>query len=354
MKKRWIFGLVCCLFLVGCAGQTPAAVTPVATVNLDNGSGTTNPAANPSSGASVSAQGVLVPLQEAELGYLSSGSIASLNVQLGETVQAGQVLAEMTGKEQAQAAVSAADQAVQAAQNELDTVKRQAAEITAQAQMDLIEKGEELKDKTDDLTYINHLKWLRERNVEVKELNNKKGYTYPEEKDIKKVEAELALAQAIYDEAAARLADVQNGPDPAVLRLAEAKLKSAQDQAQAARVDLDQIQIKAPFAGKISQINISTGDLVTPGQVLLVVTDQSNLQVRTTDLSERDVPQVEEGQQVKVWIKPLSLEVTGIVRAISVRADTIGGDVVYTTEITLDEPPAAARAGMSVEVTFGQ
>jgi multidrug resistance efflux pump len=226
--------------------------------------------------------------------------------------------------------------------------------VSAQAQMDLIEKGEDLKDKKDNLSYINHLKWLRERNVEIKEINNKKGYTYPEPKDILKAEAELALAQAIYDEGAAHLADVQNGPDPAVLKLAEAKLKSAQDQADAARVTLDQIQIKAPFGGQISQVNVSAGDLVTPGQVLIVVTDQSHLQVRTTDLSERDVSQVKEGAQVSVWIKPLSLEVTGVVRAVSARADTIGGDVVYQTEITLNETPQTARAGMSVEVTFGK
>jgi multidrug efflux pump subunit AcrA (membrane-fusion protein) len=353
MKKCPWFGLVLAIFLVGCSSQPTSAVTPAATINLD--SGASSSAANkPSTTGGISAQGVLVPVQEAELGYLSSGSVASVKVQLGETVQAGQVLAEMTGKEQAQAAVSVAEQAVQAAQNELDTVKRKAAEVSAQAQMDLIEKGEDLKDKKDNLSYINHLKWLRERNVEIKEINNKKGYTYPEPKDIAKAEAELALAQAIYDEGAAHLVDVQNGPDPAVLKLAEAKLKSAQDQADAARVTLDQIQIKAPFGGQISQVNVSAGDLVTPGQVLIVVTDQSHLQVRTTDLSERDVSQVKEGAQVSVWIKPLSLEVTGVVRAVSARADTIGGDVVYQTEITLNETPQTARAGMSVEVTFGK
>lgn len=353
MKKVLWSGLILTLFLVGCSGQPPVAVTPVATINLDSNTSSSN-AVKPSTSGGISAQGVLFPVQEAELGYLNSGSVASLHVQLGETVKAGQLLAEMTGKEQAQAAISVAEQAVQAAQNELDDVKRQAAEVTARAQMDVIEKGEDLKDKQDDLTYIKHLKWLRERNVEVKELNNKKGYTYPTEKDIQKVEAELALAQAIYDGAAAHLADVQNGPDPAVLKLAEAKLKSAQDQADAARVALDQIQIKAPFGGQISQVNVSAGDLVTPGQVLIVVTDQSHLQVRTTDLSERDVSQVKEGVQVKVWIKPLSLEVTGVVRAISARADTIGGDVVYQTEIILEETPETARAGMSVEVTFGE
>jgi HlyD family secretion protein len=352
MKKQIGVLILLVLFLVGCASQTPAA-TPVATVNLDNSANAGNESTQ-SSGTGVSAQGVLVALQEAELGYLNSGSIASLNIQLGDQVTAGQVLAEMTGKEQAQAALSLAEEAVQAAQNELDQVKRDAAAVTAQAQMDLIDKEEILKDKKDDLTYINHLKWQREHNQSVKEINNKKGYTYPDAKDIAKAEAEMALAQAIYDQAAEHLADVKDGPDPAVMKLAEAKLKTAQDQAAAAKAALDQIQIKAPFAGQISQVNISAGDLVTPGQVLVVVTDQTHLEVKTTDLSERDVSQVKEGQKVKVWIKPLSQEVTGTVRAISSRADSIGGDVVYLTEIILDEVPETARAGMSVDVRFGE
>jgi hypothetical protein len=53
-----------------------------------------------------------------------------------------------------------------------------------------------------------------------------------------------------------------------------------------------------------------------------------------------------------VVIKALSQDVTGTVSEISPLADTLGGDVVYTTKIKLDSQPAGLRAGMSVDVQF--
>ena len=52
-------------------------------------------------------------------------------------------------------------------------------------------------------------------------------------------------------------------------------------------------------------------------------------------------------------IKALNQTVNGRVSEISPLADTLGGDVVYTTMVDLDPLPAGLRAGMSVEVRFG-
>ena len=97
---------------------------------------------------------------------------------------------------------------------------------------------------------------------------------------------------------------------------------------------------------------MSSGDYVLPGQVILVLSDVSHLHVETTDLSERDVPQVKLGQAATVSIKALNQQVAGKVSAISPLADSLGGDVVYKTTILLDKLPANIRAGMSVDVQF--
>ncbi len=78
----------------------------------------------------------------------------------------------------------------------------------------------------------------------------------------------------------------------------------------------------------------------------------SNLRVETTDLSERDVPQVKIGQTVNVFVQPLNENLTGQVSMISPIAETLGGDVVYRTTIDLDTFPPELRPGMSVDVQF--
>ncbi len=74
--------------------------------------------------------------------------------------------------------------------------------------------------------------------------------------------------------------------------------------------------------------------------------------METTDLSERDVAQVAVGQDVSVYIEALNLDVPGIVARISPSADVVGGDVVYTVLIELDEQPPGLRWGMTVEVNI--
>jgi HlyD family secretion protein len=74
------------------------------------------------------------------------------------------------------------------------------------------------------------------------------------------------------------------------------------------------------------------------------------MQIKTTDLSERDVPAVQIGQTAKVYIEALDITVTGTVTKISPVSETVGGDVVYPVTIELDEQPAGLLWGMSAEV----
>jgi macrolide-specific efflux system membrane fusion protein len=78
----------------------------------------------------------------------------------------------------------------------------------------------------------------------------------------------------------------------------------------------------------------------------------SALQVETTDLSERDVPQVQIGQTVNVYVQALNENIAGHVVIISPISETLGGDVVYKTTIDLDAIPDGLRSGMSVDVQF--
>ena len=123
--------------------------------------------------------------------------------------------------------------------------------------------------------------------------------------------------------------------------------------ADARKAALANLELKAPFAGTVIEINTHSGEWIIPGQPVVVLADLNDLRIETTDLSERDIPQVKVSQPASVMIKALNQSVKGHVTYISPLSNTLGGDVVYKTTIELDAPVSGLRAGMSVEVTFG-
>lgn len=349
--------------------------------------------------SNIIAEGKVVPTQDASLSFTTAGVISEVLVKEGQKVEKGQVLARLTGSKQLQAAVKGAELEVLSARQDLTKLKDGAALAAAQAQLAVaqaqkanddaekhrrnldyrasasqiaaananyilaqneVEKRQEQYDSVagrpeDDATRALALANLenakKARDKALINLNWYKGKADP--KDISEADANLAVAQAKLDDAKAQLEKVQNGPDPDQLALLQSRLKTAQDQANAARANLANLELKAPIDGMVITVNGMAGEMLAPAKVLIVISDVSNFYVETTDLSERDVPNVTVGQAVRVHIKALNKDVKGKVTRISPVADTLGGDVVYKTRIEMDEYPSGLRAGMSVDVQFG-
>lgn len=81
--KRLIIPILLILTLTACSGGAP---TPLPTVVLD-----TAPASDAPAGA-ITASAVIVPLQEARLSFPAIGRVQSVDVKVGDQVQAGQAL----------------------------------------------------------------------------------------------------------------------------------------------------------------------------------------------------------------------------------------------------------------------
>ena len=161
------------------------------------------------------------------------------------------------------------------------------------------------------------------------------------------------MANATLKNAQVYLAALTGGTvPPDATGTALLQLKQDQLAVQTAQEDLDGIRLIAPFSGEVAAVTASVGDYVSPGQIILVISDVNHMHIETTDLSERDVPEVKLGQVATVSIKALNQNVSGKVSAISPTADTLGGDVVYKVVILLDTIPSNLRAGMSVDVQF--
>ena len=96
------------------------------------------------------------------------------------------------------------------------------------------------------------------------------------------------------------------------------------------------------------------GEYASPGQNLVIISDTDHLQVKTTDLSERDIIRVKIDDSATITVDALNEQFEGKVIGISSVANTLGGDVVYEVTIAFIEQPEGLLGGMSAEVTIGE
>jgi multidrug resistance efflux pump len=165
----------------------------------------------------------------------------------------------------------------------------------------------------------------------------------PSEADVALLEAQIAKAGRDYQ-------TYRDGPDPDDVALAEARLDNAQSQLSSAQAALEDLELRAPFSGTISDLFIHSSEWVAPGQPVLQLADLGNLQVETTDLNEIDVAQISEEDRTVVTFDALpDVEVAGWVVRIAPKAAE-GAGVNYTVSLELESIPPQLRWGMTAFV----
>ena len=358
------------------------------------------PASSSAGKAGVVASGNITPKQEAALAFAIAARVKSVEVKTGDAVKTGQVLARLAGSERLEAAVETANLELLAAQKALADLNEAAASTLADTQLrlakakDALDQAEKRRgwkeyrvgnDEQINLARADLI--LAEDNLERVEgtyssaassenddLNKAAAITaiaaarrirdkalanlnyllsMPDSLEVDKAEAELQVAKAEVEAARRKLEKWQAGPDPAEVSLVEARIQNAQAQVVSAQASLADLELLAPFDGVLIEVNIHNGEWALPGQPVIRIADLAHLQVKTTDLSERDVPYIQVGQPVTVLVEALGQSVPGKVSEIAPLAGALGGDVIYETTIDLTgEALQGLRAGMSVEVTF--
>lgn len=165
----------------------------------------------------------------------------------------------------------------------------------------------------------------------------------PDPEEVALLEAQIAHAE---DEATR----LSNGPDPDALALAEARITNAEAQLAAAQAALDNLELRAPFAGVVGALYIHAGEWLAPGQPALLLADVQHLVVETTDLSEIDMAQIAVGDPASLTFDALpDVVVKATVTRIAPKAAE-GAGVNYTLTIALDEIPEGLRWGMTAFV----
>ena len=84
------------------------------------------------------------------------------------------------------------------------------------------------------------------------------------------------------------------------------------------RAALANAEVRAPFPGVITDLNLKVGEFAASGQPVITVADNTQWVVKTTDLTEIDVVKIKEGQPVTVTLDALpGVELNGNVFSIS-------------------------------------
>jgi multidrug efflux pump subunit AcrA (membrane-fusion protein) len=397
MKSRKLFMLLAAFGLAGCSAISNPTPQPLPTIVLDNDTASTQAS---SLTGGVTASGEVAPAQQSLISFATAGNVDTVNIAVGDQVTAGQVLIELNGSEKMAAEVESAKQELLSAQQAFDNlnkdmdVKRAEAQKTIADNRDAVRDAQRYLDNIQtqagqadiDQAYANMIiakDKLEKAQKDFKPYENKaednivragllsrlaqaqKDYDNlvtrynnlrgtAGEIDLAQAQADLAMAQANLAKSERDYEILQKGPDPDEVALAQARLVTAKAQLEAAQSAQNDLVLLAPFDGTVTSLNTHPKEWVSPGQTVLQLSDLQHLRVETTDLSERDIPQIRIGQAVTVYVKALKQDVSGRVSEIAPLADVLGGDVVYKVTIDLDQPPAGLRAGMSVEAQFGQ
>jgi HlyD family secretion protein len=286
---------------------------------------------------SASGSGTLVPAITQQLNFLSAGTVAKLNVKVGDQVQQGQMLAQLDNLTTLQTAVDSAQQDLISAQQALDTLKQngpanignaELAVANAQKAVDTAKAGyivpgmQRCDQPTTDAYYSKYLLLKKQLDALGNGGGNKQYYLdiiVPAQINVNKAyqaylscagftnyetdasHATLAVALATLKTSQDTLTLLQNnnGINPTDLATAQNKISNAQVALDQAKQTLDGATLKAPIAGTVTAVAGQVGDQVGANTAFITLGDLAHPEIQFS-VDETDLDKVAVGEQASV------------------------------------------------------
>ncbi len=385
-KKTWIIiGAVVIIALIAGAfwlntRNQVAAAGQFQTVKAERGSLT----------ATIGATGTVRAHQTAILTWQTSGSVEKVNIIIGDSVAAGDVLATLAETSLPQNVILAQadlvtaqrnldnllDSNTQRAQAQVNLVQAQKSYNSAKATLDgllganrggtsadiqnaqakytLAQKSYDqartaydyVKDLPDDdarkaQAYTN----LYNAEQSLKSAQNNLNFflLVPGSRDIDAARANLALAQAQLEDVQREWERLKDGPAAADVEAARAKIAAIQ-------ATLNMARLTAPFAGTINVVNVMPGDQVKTGANGFRLDDLSLL-LADVQVSEVDINSVKVGQPVVITFDAIfGKEYHGQVTQVAQVGDVAQGAVNFTVTVEISDADAQVKPGMTAAV----
>jgi HlyD family secretion protein len=355
-------------------GQQSTILSGLQTITASRGSLT----------ATIGATGMVHADQTAILSWQSSGRVGEILVQVGDTIEAGQVLATLeqsalsqniilaqadlinaqkalddlqnnqTTATQALQAVYSAQQAIYTAEGGMDRFDTQSyKDELDNARQDVIDRQDDLDQARTDFEPYQDWEPTNETRQRYEQALLDAQNDYDDAvRTVAQFELDQQIAQVNLDAANATLAAAQreydrvkDGPNPNDVTVLEARIAAAQ-------ATLNLVQITAPFAGTITEINIKPGDLATPGTSAIRLDNLSQIEV-DVQVSEVDINRIQAGQSVNLTFDAiLDKEYHGTVTQVSRVGNPVQGIVQFTVQVQLIDADEDVRPGMTAAVNI--
>ena len=168
---------------------------------------------------------------------------------------------------------------------------------------------------------------------------------------VRAAQADVATAAAQLDTAEAQLALLRGGAAGEEIDAAEAQVAQAQATVDQAELGLESAMLRAPFSGVVAAVNVATGEMASAGRPAVTLIDVSGFQI-TVGVDELDVGFLTEGEAAQVVLDALpGEEIAGVVESIAPAAMLEGGVVSYDVVISLAPVDVPVRTDMTANVT---
>ena len=330
---------------------------------------------------SISALGSVEANQVAGLQFQTTGTVAGVYVEVGDYIQAGEVLADVDATDQwssyhqallnlesaniamqkllqppsesdlavAQANVTSAQASYNSVANATSETDLNAAQMKydqALAQLQALQDERAHMNGTDEQIALAEAKiGSASFNAEIARLQLEKLQT-PNSSALWSASLRIQQAQLQLDQ-------LQEPPAQSDINSAQLAIDRAQQTVLNAQTTLQQTQLIAPVSGYVTAVNITSGASVAQSTVALEISDTSNLQM-TVPINELDIGKVTEGAAVTIQLDALpDLNIPGTVQHVGWIASTSSdGIVTYDVQVVLNTDDPRVRIGMTGEVTI--
>lgn len=314
-NKLVAFGLV---FLLACAGIYVISHSDRAAKNssaLTNASVQSYRAERRDMMRTISLSGQTVPLAQVDLSTKYAGNITAVYVDLGDTVEPGQVLLEQ----------DPVDTSLQLSQNRAAWAQAAAETKSAQSQFYSDLQKAQVEYATAKMNYNRYVILKDEGAVS--------------QKDLDTMYQALIVAKAALDNL-----QLQNvGDTPALIAGKQAAQAKAKYTVDSLSKQLEDLTIRAPRHGVISYRNAEAGAMAAANTKVLTITDTSGIYI-DCPVAEADVAAIQPGMTVSVSVESLANTYDGTITYVSPAMDPT--NKTYIVRITLSNPDNLLRGGM--------
>ena len=314
-NKLVAFGLV---FLLACAGIYVISHSDRAAKSssaLTNASVQSYRAERRDMMRTISLSGQTVPLAQVDLSTKYAGNITAVYVDLGDTVEPGQVLLEQ----------DPVDTSLQLSQNRAAWGQAAAETKSAQSQFYSDLQKAQVEYATAKMNYNRYVILKDEGAVS--------------QKDLDTMYQALIVAKAALDNL-----QLQNvGDTPALIAGKQAAQAKAKYTVDSLSKQLEDLTIRAPRHGVISYRNAEAGAMAAANTKVLTITDTSGIYI-DCPVAEADVAAIQPGMTVSVSVESLANTYDGTITYVSPAMDPT--NKTYIVRITLSNPDNLLRGGM--------